>query len=125
MKMPVLKTQKTSGTKFSTDVARWNAVLRADREADGKFYYSVKTTGVYCRPSCTARRPRRENVQFHVSCAEAERAGFRPCKRCQPNGLTLAEERATKVAAACRTIEAGGDLANLDALAKSAGMSRF
>jgi AraC family transcriptional regulator of adaptative response/methylated-DNA-[protein]-cysteine methyltransferase len=104
---------------------RWNAVVQRDSNADGKFYYSVKTTGVYCRPSCAARLPRRENVRFHASCEEAERAGFRACKRCQPNGLTLTEEYAEKVAAACRFIEGAGALPDLGVLAKSAGMSRF
>ena len=117
---------KTAGrARFAGDEERWNAVVRRDGNADGRFYYSVKTTGVYCRPSCSARRARRENVQFHASCEEAERAGFRPCKRCQPHGLTLAEERAATIAAACRSIEAGEASPNLAALARSAGMSRF
>src|SRR5262245_44287744 len=64
---------------------RWQAVQRRDPTADGAFVYAVRTTGVYCRPSCAARLPRRENVKFHDSCAEAERAGFRPCRRCRPN----------------------------------------
>jgi hypothetical protein len=67
------------------DDARWEAVRRRDRSADGSFFYSVRTTGVYCRPSCVARLPRRENVGFHDTCADAERAGFRPCKRCRPS----------------------------------------
>ena len=71
------------------DDARWEAIKRRNRAADGAFTYSVRTTGVYCRPCCAARLPRRENVQFHDSCAEAERAGFRPCKRCRPNELAL------------------------------------
>ena len=66
---------------FATDEARWDAVKRRDRAADGVFYYSVRTTGVYCRPSCGARLPRRENVAFHASPAAAEKAGFRSCKR--------------------------------------------
>src|SRR5882757_3791533 len=65
-----------------TDKARWDAVKRRDSSAD--FYYSIATTGVYCRPSCAARLPRRENVAFHATCVDAERAGFRPCKRCRP-----------------------------------------
>src|SRR4051812_15149945 len=69
---------------FVTDAARWDAVQRRDANADGRFYYSVATTGVYCRPSCAARLPRRENVAFHAIRADAERAGFRPCKRCRP-----------------------------------------
>jgi AraC family transcriptional regulator of adaptative response/methylated-DNA-[protein]-cysteine methyltransferase len=70
---------------YSTDHHRWAAVVARDADADGRFYYSVATTGVYCRPSCAARLARRENVAFHETCTDAERAGFRPCKRCRPN----------------------------------------
>ncbi|HEX5380400.1 MAG TPA: Ada metal-binding domain-containing protein, partial [Phenylobacterium sp.] len=66
------------------DEARWAAVVAKDREADGRFYYSVRTTGVYCRPSCAARLANRSNVAFHLTPADAEAAGFRPCKRCRP-----------------------------------------
>lgn len=64
---------------------RWALVLARDAGADGSFYYSVKTSGVYCRPSCAARPARPENVAFHLTAADAERAGFRPCKRCKPD----------------------------------------
>ncbi len=62
----------------------WQAVLRRDRGHDGRFYFGVKTTGVFCRPSCAARRPLRKNVSFYRTAAEAEDAGFRPCRRCRP-----------------------------------------
>src|SRR5215510_11151741 len=104
---------------------RWAAVVARDPEADGTFYYSVQTTGVYCRPSCAARRARRENVRFHATCAEAERAGFRPCQRCRPHEPALAEQRAAAVAQACRLIQAAEDMPNLDTLATAAGMSRY
>src|SRR5919108_5968831 len=91
--------------RLSNDAARWEAVRRRDRAADGAFVYSVRTTGVYCRPSCAARLPRRENVRFHGGSADAERAGFRPCKRCRPNELGPAERQAAAVAGACRMIE--------------------
>jgi AraC family transcriptional regulator, regulatory protein of adaptative response / methylated-DNA-[protein]-cysteine methyltransferase len=110
---------------FSTDNARWQALERRDAKADGRFWYSVETTGVYCRPSCAARRPRRQNVRFHASPAEAERAGFRPCRRCRPNEASLAERRAAIVAKACRAIEQADSVPNLSALAKAAGMNRF
>lgn len=110
---------------FAEDAERWAAIRRRDRAADGKFFYSVRTTGVYCRPSCGARLPRRENVRFHASCAEAERAGFRPCKRCRPDAPALAERHAAVVAEACRLIEAAETPPDLDTLAASAGMSRF
>ncbi len=100
-------------------------MLRRDADAAGVFYYSVRTTGVYCRPSCGARLPRRENVQFHSSCAAAERAGFRACKRCQPNGQLLTEKYADIVAATCRIIETAEELPSLEALAETAQMSRF
>ena len=83
---------------------RWNAVVARDRAADGEFFYSVETTGVYCRPSCPARTPNPENVRFHETAAAAERAGFRACKRCRPDGPSLEEAHATVVTAACRTI---------------------
>jgi AraC family transcriptional regulator, regulatory protein of adaptative response / methylated-DNA-[protein]-cysteine methyltransferase len=111
--------------KFATTAERWNAVIQRDPKADGKFYYSVKTTGVYCRPSCAARLALRKNVVFHDSCKAAERAGFRACKRCQPNGRPLAEEYAVKVAATCRAIETAEEMPGLDALAKAVAMSKF
>jgi AraC family transcriptional regulator of adaptative response/methylated-DNA-[protein]-cysteine methyltransferase len=109
----------------SNDDARWRAVERRDREADGTFVYSVRTTGVYCRPSCASRSARRENVAFHATCADAERAGFRPCKRCRPNEASLAERQAVAVANACRLIEEAEELPSLDMLAGAAGLSRF
>jgi AraC family transcriptional regulator of adaptative response/methylated-DNA-[protein]-cysteine methyltransferase len=110
---------------FSTDAERWAAVCRRDPAADGAFFYSVRTTGVYCRPVCAARLARRENVAFHASCEAAERAGFRPCKRCRPNEAGLRARQADSVAAACRAIEEAEELPRLDALAAAAGMSRF
>jgi AraC family transcriptional regulator, regulatory protein of adaptative response / methylated-DNA-[protein]-cysteine methyltransferase len=111
--------------RFPSEDERWDAVLRGDRAADGAFVYSVRTTGVYCRPSCAARLPRREHVVFHASSADAERAGLRPCKRCRPGEPALAERRAAAVAKACRLIEEAEEMPGLDALAQAAGMSRF
>ena len=102
------------------DEARWDAVQRRDCAADGTFVYSVRTTGVYCRPSCAARMPRRENVAFHQTCADAERAGFRPCKRCRPNEPARADRRAAAVATACRLIEEAEEVPSLDVLAQAA-----
>ena len=70
---------------YRTDDERWAAVQARDPAADGRFYYSVRTTGVYCRPSCGARTPRPENVEFHATREDAERAGFRACRRCKPD----------------------------------------
>jgi AraC family transcriptional regulator of adaptative response/methylated-DNA-[protein]-cysteine methyltransferase len=114
---------------FRNDDERWEAVRRRDPAADGAFYYAVQTTGVYCRPTCAARLPRRENATFHATCADAERAGFRPCKRCRPNEPTLAGRHGVAVRNACRSIEEAQaqaqDMPGLDALARAAGMSRF
>jgi AraC family transcriptional regulator of adaptative response/methylated-DNA-[protein]-cysteine methyltransferase len=110
---------------WKTETERWDAVRARDHAADGAFVYSVRTTGVYCRPSCAARLPRRENVRFHNACVEAERAGFRPCKRCRPNERALAERQAAAVAQVCRMIEAAEELPSLDILAHRAGLSRF
>ena len=105
--------------------ARWRAVVARDASADGTFVISVRSTGIYCRPSCPARRPKPENVQFHATCEEAERAGFRACKRCKPNDLGLAERQAAKVAEICRFIETADHVPSLDELAKRAGMSPY
>jgi AraC family transcriptional regulator, regulatory protein of adaptative response / methylated-DNA-[protein]-cysteine methyltransferase len=105
-----------------TDDDRWRAVLR--RDAEGAFYYSVRTTGVYCKPACPARLPRRENVAFHASAQDAERAGFRPCKRCRPNDIPLAQRQAGMVEQACRMIEQADEAPSLDALADRVGLSR-
>lgn len=102
---------------------RWAAVQARDPAADGRFVYSVKTTGVYCRPSCGARPARPENVAFHATPAEAERAGFRPCRRCRPDTPPLAQRQAALVAELCRAIEAADEPPALEALAERAGLS--
>jgi AraC family transcriptional regulator of adaptative response/methylated-DNA-[protein]-cysteine methyltransferase len=107
---------------FSQDADRWQAVIGRDRRADSAFYYSVATTGVYCRPSCGARLPRRENVAFHMSTADAEKAGFRPCKRCRPDET---DRQAAAVAQACRLIEQAETPPGLAELADAVGISRF
>ncbi|WP_437305163.1 bifunctional DNA-binding transcriptional regulator/O6-methylguanine-DNA methyltransferase Ada [Sorangium sp. So ce388] len=104
---------------------RWAAVVARDASVDGKFFYSVKTTGVYCRPSCGARPARPENVGFHPTAAAAERAGFRPCMRCKPDQPPLAERQAAQVAALCRLIEGSAEVPSLEELARHAGLSIF
>ncbi|MBS2010033.1 MAG: methylphosphotriester-DNA--protein-cysteine methyltransferase family protein, partial [Cyanobacteria bacterium SZAS TMP-1] len=76
-------------TTMKENDIHWQAVVERDKNFDGRFFYSVKTTGVYCRPSCGARTALRSNVDFHPSCAAAEAAGFRPCKRCKPDQASL------------------------------------
>lgn len=104
---------------------RWAAVVARDRGADGRFYYAVTTTGVYCRPSCGARRPRPENVGFFATAADAEQAGFRPCRRCRPDQAPLAERQAALVADLCRRIAAADSPPTLAMLARDAGLSRY
>ena len=97
---------------------RWAALVGRQRAADGSFWYSVRTTGVYCRPSCGARTPRPENVDFHESRQSAEDAGFRPCKRCRPDQPPLTDRQSSTVAQACRllqTLDATTSLAELSA----------
>lgn len=110
---------------MTTETLRWEAVEARDRNADGHFVYSVASTGVYCRPSCAARLALRRNVRFHETCAEAESAGFRPCKRCRPNEAPLAERHAETIRNICRKIESAEAPPALDTLAAEAGMSRF
>ena len=110
---------------FRTDEERWAAVQQRAREADGIFYYSVRSTGVYCQPSCPSRGAKRANVAFPATRAEAETAGFRPCLRCKPDQLPLAERQAQAVARACRLIDEAAEEPDLDTLAQACGMSRF
>ncbi|WP_081768808.1 bifunctional DNA-binding transcriptional regulator/O6-methylguanine-DNA methyltransferase Ada [Herbaspirillum sp. RV1423] len=117
--------EAVSKASASPDDLRWQAVTQRDKTADGAFYYAVRTTGVYCRPSCPSRQARRENVAFFDTGMQAEHAGFRPCKRCKPNEAALAERQAQVIAAACRAIEQAEELPSLDELAQIAGMSRF
>ncbi len=111
--------------QIATDEGRWAAVLAKDHAADDSFFYSVRTTGVYCRPSCAARPARRENVAFHLTTAGARAAGFRPCKRCRPDEPPLAERHAAVVGEACRAIEAAEEVPSLAALSDRAGMSPY
>jgi AraC family transcriptional regulator of adaptative response / DNA-3-methyladenine glycosylase II len=107
---------------------RWRAVLERDARLDGAFVYAVRSTGVYCRPSCAARTPRRENVTFHATCADAERAGFRPCLRCRPEtapGTPAWQGSAATVRRALRLIDRGflDDGKRVDDLADALGMT--
>src|SRR5712671_3801373 len=105
--------------------SRWAAVVARDHQADGTFYYSVETTGVYCRPSCGSRRANPKNVRFHETAADAARAGFRPCRRCRPDQPTLEQLHAATVADVCRMIEAAEETPSLAVLAKRAGLSPY
>ena len=115
--------QNGPGASVTASDARWAAVVARDPQADGTFYYSVETTGVYCRPSCAARLPRPEHVRFHATCGDAEQAGFRPCKRCKPHQTSLVEQQAATIAASCRFIEQAEGIPSLAQLAQQAGFS--
>jgi AraC family transcriptional regulator of adaptative response/methylated-DNA-[protein]-cysteine methyltransferase len=104
---------------------RWASVVARSSAADGTFYYSNRTTGVYCRPSCASRRSKPENVRFHATREEAEAAGFRPCKRCRPDQPSVTEQHAAKVTQACRLIETSPTVPALEELAAQAGLSPF
>ncbi|HSI28237.1 MAG TPA: bifunctional DNA-binding transcriptional regulator/O6-methylguanine-DNA methyltransferase Ada [Methylophilus sp.] len=118
------QTQSEIAEKVMSD-PRWKQVLARDAQADGQFFYAVKTTGIYCRPSCGARAPRPENVAFYLTAAGAESAGFRPCKRCKPDQLPLPEVHAGKVAQSCRLIETAEVMPTLTQLAADAGLSTY
>jgi len=119
------KTAPTARAAAIVGDARWAALVTRDASADGSFFYSVASTGVYCRPSCAARTPRPENVEFHADTAAAERAGFRPCKRCRPTQPPLASERAQTVAELCRFIDGSPTAPTLSELAKRSGASPY
>ena len=108
-----------------TETMMRQAVAGRDPGADGRFVYAVLTTGVYCRPSCAARPARPENLRFFADPVAATTAGYRPCKRCQPDAPPRAEREAALVARACRTIEQSDETPTLDQLAQQAGVSPF
>src|SRR5262245_43699678 len=122
--MSISKERAQAAAATTTD-PRWASIAARDPKADGKFYYSVETTGVYCRPSCAARQARPENVRFHATCRDAERAGFRPCKRCKPNQASVREQHAAKITAVCRLIEDSEETPSLNQLATRAGLSLY
>jgi AraC family transcriptional regulator of adaptative response/methylated-DNA-[protein]-cysteine methyltransferase len=109
----------------TTKDPRWAAVVARDPRADCAFFYAVRTTGVYCRPSCAARAARPESIVFFTTAAEAERAGFRPCLRCRPDQPPLKEQHAALVAELCRLIERSERMPSLAELANQAGLSTY
>lgn len=112
-------------TPFATEQQRYRALERRDPRADGQFFYSVSTTGVYCRPSCGARLALRKNVAFHSTPEDAERAGFRPCKRCKPRELSLAARHDALIADVRALLESSSADKSLAALAARTGLSPF
>src|SRR5438874_12173576 len=88
---------RRAGDGFAGDEARWRAVLDREPAADGAFYYAVRSTRIYCRPTCPARRPRREHVAYFDTPEAAERAGFRPCRRCRPDEVSVQQQVIARV----------------------------
>jgi AraC family transcriptional regulator of adaptative response/methylated-DNA-[protein]-cysteine methyltransferase len=117
--------EHTAENPIPTDQTRWEAIVQRNRQADGVFVYGVLTTGVYCRPGCPSRLPDRENVRFFDTSEEAERAGFRPCKRCSPNAPERQGTHAEAIVQACKTIEESEEPPSLNELAEAAGLSPF
>jgi AraC family transcriptional regulator of adaptative response/methylated-DNA-[protein]-cysteine methyltransferase len=114
--------RKSTPTSVADD-PRWARIVARDKTADGHLWYSVLTTGVYCRPSCPSRTANPKNVQLHDSLASARATGFRPCKRCNPEGLSADDENAALVARACRIIEESEEEPSLEKLADAVGRS--
>ncbi|HYG57935.1 MAG TPA: bifunctional DNA-binding transcriptional regulator/O6-methylguanine-DNA methyltransferase Ada [Symbiobacteriaceae bacterium] len=98
---------------YDTEDSRWQAVLARDAQADGAFYFAVRTTGVFCRPACPCRRPRRENVMFFDGAEAAEQAGFRPCLRCRPKEVNTQQRVVAQVQSLLDSAEASPTLAQL------------
>ncbi|HET7775790.1 MAG TPA: Ada metal-binding domain-containing protein, partial [Azospira sp.] len=113
---------RPSAADISRD-PRWAALCAREPAAEGQFVYAVRSTGIYCRPTCPSRRPKPENVAFYPDPAAAQAAGFRPCLRCRPQEPPLAARQAAAVAELCRFIEAAETPPSLAQLAHRAGLS--
>lgn len=112
-----------SEANFQDATSRWQAVKDRNKSADGHFFFSVLTTGVFCKPSCGARLPNRENVSFYTTATEAENAGYRPCKRCKPTSASLPERHSALVEKACRFIQECEEEPNLAQMASHVELS--
>jgi len=108
-----------------TDDARWRAVLAKDRTQDGAFWFAVRTTGIFCRPSCPSRTPRRENVAFFDRAEDARAAGFRACLRCRPEAPAAHHPHADAVRRAIALADGADAPLSLGELADAAGLGRF
>jgi len=118
---------KSQPTQLQQDQEKlWAAVLEKDASFDGKFVFAVRSTGIYCRPSCPSRRPRRDRVTFFPLPESAEEAGFRACLRCHPKQVPAVDPQIEMVQEACRLIEQNEDeTTTLDALSRQLGLSSF
>jgi AraC family transcriptional regulator of adaptative response/methylated-DNA-[protein]-cysteine methyltransferase len=120
MKATALKSEETSETARDP---RWARIVARDRSADGEFWFAVKTTRIYCRPSCPSRGANPRNVTLHDTLDSAKATGFRACKRCKPDGASQEATNAALVAKACRLIEQSESAPSLTDLAKAVGLS--
>jgi AraC family transcriptional regulator, regulatory protein of adaptative response / methylated-DNA-[protein]-cysteine methyltransferase len=126
MSMPMTETRQADTARApARDEVRWQAVKRRDPAFDGTFLFAVRTTGVYCRPSCASRPAKRENVSFFSTAAQAEKAGYRACKRCRPDQLGAPDPQMQAVKRACERIETAEEAPKLAELAASAGLSPY
>src|SRR4029079_1525461 len=114
-----MTTNKIHTAETIADDPRWARIVARDKRADGRFWYSVLTTGVYCRPSCPSRVANPKNVRLHATLAEAKGTGFRPCKRCNPEGPSVDDVATSLVAKACRLIESSEEELALGTIATS------
>ncbi|WAT00039.1 bifunctional DNA-binding transcriptional regulator/O6-methylguanine-DNA methyltransferase Ada [Rouxiella chamberiensis] len=117
--------QQPQQAEWSADEARWQAVVNRDDTADGEFVYAVKTTGIYCAPSCPSRQPNRENVVFFENAEQAEAQGYRPCKRCRQGRMSRQHQHTHQVELACRLLENSDKTPTLSQLATEVGLSAY
>src|SRR3984957_15622146 len=124
MSMPMIETRHADAARSpARDEERWRAVSRRDPAFDGKFLFAVRTTGVYCRPSCASRPAKRENVTFFETGAQAEKAGYRACKRCRPDKPGAPDPQIEAVKRACERIEQAEEAPKLADLAARVGLN--
>jgi AraC family transcriptional regulator, regulatory protein of adaptative response / methylated-DNA-[protein]-cysteine methyltransferase len=114
---------QTTETATLNENQCWDAVVQKDFHTDGQFFFAVKTTGVYCRPSCPSRTPKRSNVSFFQTTIAARVAGFRACLRCAPDGLSKRQQQTQAILQACRVIEHQTERISLNELATTVGLS--
>ncbi len=116
--------QASQAMIYPSEDHRWQAVCDRDPAADGVFFYAVKTTGIFCRPGCASRLPKRHNVEFFSEASSAASSGYRPCKRCQPTAAKAPAPHAESIARCCRRLEEADETPSLSELAAEAGLSQ-
>src|SRR5687768_3890172 len=127
MKLASRKPRRRTEESPMNEAVAWESVLHRDPSADGRLLYAVTTTGIYCRPSCPSRRPKRDNVAFFSSVEAAERAGFRACQRCRPNGVTASSSAVERARAYIDThiADFGEGRITLELLGEESGLSPY